>query len=149
MFLRKKQEKVKKIQKLSKFYSLEELNEYYSVEFQKLVSMKDYVEDRFFCYMLKILEKRYKWDYKQVSRTERREFRVNKVLYADAQKRGEIDPYSFKNKPDSSPDLSEQVRTELIKLMHENTPSTACVEGENSPTAIEREAPRAEEKDES
>lgn len=138
---------MKKIQKLSKFYSLEELNEYYSVEFQKLVSMKDYVEDKFFFYMLKILEKRYKWDYKQVSRTERREFRVNKVLYADAQKRGEIDPYAFKNKPDNEPDLAEQVRTELIKIMHENTPPQARVEGENSPTAIEREAPRAEEKD--
>ena len=94
-----------------------------------------------------MLEKRYMWVYKQVSRTERREFRVNKFMYADAQKRGEIDPYSFKNKPDNTSELADQVRSELIKLMHENAPSTARVEGENSPTAIEREAPRAEEKD--
>ena len=93
----KKKRKKKKIiiQKLSRFYSLDELDDYYSVVFQKLLSLRYAVSESFFFYLLRLHEKRYKIDYKNLKRTERREFRVNKRLYVKNQQSGKIKPYSF------------------------------------------------------
>ena len=78
--------------------------------------MRYAVSESFFFYLLRIHEKRYKFDYRELKKTERREFRVNKKLYVKNQQSGKIKPYALEKEEKSN----DEVFTQFLDFLKKN-----------------------------